>query len=77
MIPAATARLRFREMTAEDLPDMADLLGDPVVMRYYPAPKDREQAAAWIEWTGATTASTASGCGSSRPSTASSSATAG
>ncbi|PPF38762.1 GNAT family N-acetyltransferase [Rathayibacter sp. AY1A3] len=50
MIPAATARLRFREMTAEDLPDMADLLGDPVVMRYYPAPKDREQAAAWIEW---------------------------
>lgn len=50
MLPAPTARLRFREMTADDLDDMAALLGDPVVMRYYPRPKTREEALRWIEW---------------------------
>lgn len=50
MLPSATARLRFREMDDADLPSMADLLGDPVVMRYYPAPKNREEVAAWIAW---------------------------
>lgn len=29
---------------------MAALLGDPEVMRFYPAPKTREQAAQWIAW---------------------------
>jgi RimJ/RimL family protein N-acetyltransferase len=29
---------------------MADLLGDPQVMRHYPQPKSREQALAWIAW---------------------------
>jgi len=29
---------------------MAGLLGDPEVMRYYPAPKTRDEAAAWIAW---------------------------
>jgi RimJ/RimL family protein N-acetyltransferase len=37
-------------MTPADLDAMAGLLGDPDVMRFYPAPKTREQAAAWIEW---------------------------
>lgn len=37
-------------MTPTDLDAMAGLLGDPDVMRYYPAPKTREQAAAWIAW---------------------------
>lgn len=37
-------------MLPTDLDDMADLLGDPDVMRFYPAPKTREQAAAWIAW---------------------------
>ena len=50
MIPAPTARLRFREMTPADLDDMAALLGDPEVMRFYPAPKTRDEAAAWIAW---------------------------
>lgn len=50
MIPGPTARLRFREMSAADLDDMAGLLGDPEVMEYYPAPKTREQAGEWIEW---------------------------
>ena len=34
-----TPRLILREMTRDDLDDMAALLGDPQVMRYYPAPK--------------------------------------
>lgn len=50
MIPPPTPRLRFREMTADDLDHMAALLGDPEVMRYYPAPKTRAQAQAWIDW---------------------------
>ncbi len=48
--PAPTQRLTFREMTADDIDDMAALLGDSDVMRYYPRPKDREEALAWIEW---------------------------
>jgi RimJ/RimL family protein N-acetyltransferase len=49
-MPPQTARLRFRPMTAADLDDMAALLGDPGVMRFYPAPKTRDGAAAWIAW---------------------------
>lgn len=37
-------------MVPSDLDAMAGLLGDPEVMRYYPAPKTRDQAAAWIAW---------------------------
>jgi RimJ/RimL family protein N-acetyltransferase len=48
--PPATACLAFREMTPDDLDDMAGLLGDPQVMRYYPRPHSREQASAWIAW---------------------------
>jgi RimJ/RimL family protein N-acetyltransferase len=43
-------RLRFREMSDGDLDDLAALLGDPEVMRYYPTPKTREQAQDWIDW---------------------------
>jgi RimJ/RimL family protein N-acetyltransferase len=48
--PMPTARLAFREMTADDLDDMAALLGHPDVMRYYPRPRDRTEAKAWIDW---------------------------
>lgn len=48
LLPAPTARLRFREMTADDLDEMAALLGDPAVMTYYPAPKTREESLDWI-----------------------------
>lgn len=48
MLPPPTARLRFREMVGDDLDSMAALLGDPDVMRFYPAPKSRDEAAAWI-----------------------------
>ena len=50
MLPAPTRRLRFREMTHTDLDEMADLLGDPRVMEFYPAPKSRDEAAQWISW---------------------------
>jgi RimJ/RimL family protein N-acetyltransferase len=49
-VPAPTSRLAFREMTPDDLDDMAALLGDPQVMRYYPHPKTRQEALAWIAW---------------------------
>lgn len=50
MLPNATPRLRFREMSPDDLDDMANLLGDPQVMEYYPRPTDRPEAAGWIDW---------------------------
>jgi RimJ/RimL family protein N-acetyltransferase len=50
VLPAATARLRFREMSEADLDSMAGLLGDPVVMRFYPRPKTRGEALDWIHW---------------------------
>lgn len=50
MPPPQTPRLRFRDMSRTDLDDMAGLLGDPAVMEYYPHPKTRAEAAAWIDW---------------------------
>lgn len=50
MLPFDTARLRFREMTAADLDLLSGLLGDAEMMRYYPAPKTRAEAADWIAW---------------------------
>jgi RimJ/RimL family protein N-acetyltransferase len=35
-------------MTERDLDAIADLLGDPEVMAYYPAPKTRAESAEWI-----------------------------
>ena len=49
MIPADTARLHFREMTGDDLYAMSELLGDPEVMAFYPAPKSRAEAQQWID----------------------------
>lgn len=37
-------------MTAGDLDTMTTLLSDPEVMRYYPTPKTRQDAANWIVW---------------------------
>ena len=49
-VPPPTPRLAFREMTPDDLDEMAALLGDPEVMHYYPHPKSRDEALAWIAW---------------------------
>jgi RimJ/RimL family protein N-acetyltransferase len=48
--PAPTTRLAFREMTDDDLDDMAALLGDPAVMTYYARPYTRAEARDWIAW---------------------------
>lgn len=48
--PAPTRRLAFRQMMTSDLDDMAALLSDPRVMQYYPRPKTRDEALAWIDW---------------------------
>jgi RimJ/RimL family protein N-acetyltransferase len=37
-------------MSLADLDDMAALLGDPLVMKYYNHPKSRVEAREWIEW---------------------------
>lgn len=44
-----TPRLTLRKLTHDDLPFMAELLGDARVMRFWPAPLTRDQAAAWID----------------------------
>ncbi|MEO6981993.1 MAG: GNAT family N-acetyltransferase [Edaphobacter sp.] len=43
-------RLVFRQMTDDDLSDMAGMLGDPEIMAYYPRPKTIDEAQAWIDW---------------------------
>lgn len=48
LLPTQTERLSFREMTMDDLDLIADLIGDPEVMAFYPAPKTRAESAAWI-----------------------------
>ncbi len=50
MLPKPAKRLRFREMADADLDVMAQLLGDPYVMRFYPRPYTREEAQRWIDW---------------------------
>jgi RimJ/RimL family protein N-acetyltransferase len=37
-------------MTDADLDQMAALLGDPDLMRFYPSPKSRDEALGWIRW---------------------------
>ena len=43
-----TERLALRELVPEDADDLAGVLSDPVAMRYYPAPFDRNRVDAWI-----------------------------
>jgi hypothetical protein len=44
-----SARLALRELVLSDLDFVAEMLADPVVMRYYPKPLTRVEAQAWIE----------------------------
>ena len=44
-----TERLRLRELVWEDLDFLAELLGDPEVMRFYPNTLDRSGAELWLE----------------------------
>jgi RimJ/RimL family protein N-acetyltransferase len=45
-----TERLYLRELQHTDLEDLAQILGDPETMRFYPHPKSLDETLAWIEW---------------------------
>jgi ribosomal-protein-alanine N-acetyltransferase len=49
-IIARTDRLTLRELTFDDIDGLFELLGDPIAMEHYPAPKTREETEAWIAW---------------------------
>jgi RimJ/RimL family protein N-acetyltransferase len=44
-----TPRLRLREFAAGDLDELAAMVGDEEHMTFYPRPKTREEAGAWID----------------------------
>jgi RimJ/RimL family protein N-acetyltransferase len=50
MLPSPTDRLRFREMTPEDLDEMATVLGAPDLARPNRRRRTREDAERWIAW---------------------------
>jgi RimJ/RimL family protein N-acetyltransferase len=45
----ATDRLLLRELDLDDVDFLFEVLGDPVSMRYYSAPFDRDRVVAWID----------------------------
>ena len=47
---ATMDRLTLRELTLDDAGALFEVLGDPVAMEHYPAPKTRTEVAGWIEW---------------------------
>ena len=51
MLPQATARISFREMTTDDFGIMQRLLGDPAVMAFYPHAKSNDEVRGWIDST--------------------------
>ncbi len=49
-IIARTVRLILRELTLDDVDAMFEVLGDPVAMEHYSAPKTRAETGGWIDW---------------------------
>jgi RimJ/RimL family protein N-acetyltransferase len=49
-VVARTQRLTIRELTLDDVDDLFEILGDPIAMEHYPAPKTRLETQAWIQW---------------------------
>jgi ribosomal-protein-alanine N-acetyltransferase len=47
---ARTERLTIRELTLDDVDTLFEILGDPVAMEHYPAPKSRLETRSWIQW---------------------------
>jgi RimJ/RimL family protein N-acetyltransferase len=45
---AETQRLKLREFSQNDLDDLAAMVADEEQMRFYPRPKTRDEASAWI-----------------------------
>ena len=50
MLPRPTDRLRFRELTPDDLDDLAAVLGAPDPVRPNHRPRTREDTERWITW---------------------------
>jgi RimJ/RimL family protein N-acetyltransferase len=50
VLPAPTARLRFREMVAVDLDEMTAVLGGPDLARPHRRHRTRADAERWIAW---------------------------
>jgi RimJ/RimL family protein N-acetyltransferase len=44
-----TERLRLRRLVQRDFDELFSLFQDPLVMRYYPALKSREETQAWLD----------------------------
>jgi len=49
-VVASTERLTIRELTLGDVEALFEVLGDPIAMEHYPAPKTRPETQAWIQW---------------------------
>jgi ribosomal-protein-alanine N-acetyltransferase len=49
-IIATSDRLTLRELTVADVDALLSVLGDPIAMEHYPAPKTRAETEGWIEW---------------------------
>jgi len=49
-IVARTDRLTLRELSLDDVDSMFEVLGDPIAMEHYPAPKTRAETEGWIAW---------------------------
>jgi ribosomal-protein-alanine N-acetyltransferase len=49
-IVARTERLTLRELSLDDVDSLFEVLGDPVPMEHYPAPKTRPETEGWIRW---------------------------
>lgn len=45
-----TERLYLRELTMDDVEELAKVLSDPESMKYYDAPFDLEKVKGWIQW---------------------------
>jgi RimJ/RimL family protein N-acetyltransferase len=43
-------RLRLRRLEQRDFDELYALFQDPLVMRYYPALKSRDETQAWLDW---------------------------
>jgi RimJ/RimL family protein N-acetyltransferase len=49
-IVGETPRLRLRRLRLTDIDDVAAMVADPEQMRFYPRPKTRDEAGAWLSW---------------------------
>jgi ribosomal-protein-alanine N-acetyltransferase len=45
-----TDRLTLRELKLDDVDSLLEVLGDPIAMEHYPAPKTRSETERWIAW---------------------------